>query len=110
MTEAERVLRTLGMTDDQLRAEARHLRTLAGLATGEAGARRGWGVAEVIDAQHAPRRALQVGETVLIAPYECGAARVMVHSRIRADDILVPRSCVHVALPPSLAADDVADR
>lgn len=100
------MLRTLEMTDEQLHAEARHLRTLAGLATGDAAAYSGWGVAEVLDTEHPPPRGLQAGETVLVAPYVCGSVTMMVHSRIRARNIAVPRACVHVALPPSLATED----
>lgn len=84
-------LRTLEMTDDELQAEARHLRTLAGLVTGDPTARQGWGVGEVVDVDGAPPpRGLQAGELVLVAPYLCGDKAVLVHSRIRAQDIAVP--------------------
>lgn len=98
------VLRSASMTAEELATEARHLRTLAGLATGEVCTRQAWGVAEVVDAAHAPRHALQVGETVLIAPHAAEAERVMVHSKVRGDDIYVPRRCVHVVLAPEAAA------
>ena len=48
---------------------------------------------------------LPVGELVLIAPYECGAEHVSVFTRVGGDNWIVPRACVHVALPPSLAAE-----
>lgn len=102
-------LRSADMTPETLQAEARHLRVLARLFDGRPrppqDAWADWGVAEVVATRGAPQRSLQVGELVLVAPHAAGAERVMVHSQIRADDILVPRRCVRVVLEPTGDAD-----
>lgn len=101
-------LRTGGLTEPELRDEARHLRLLArlnrGLRAETVQARRwdAWGVAEVVALDEVQPRALQLGETVLIAPHEPRDTLVVVHSKIRGADIRVPRRCLHVALPPEV--------
>lgn len=101
---AEHSLRSADMSEQMLRDEACHLRTLArlsGTLAPHPGLWDGWGVAEIVDVDGLTRaHGLQLGELVLVAPDDGTGARI-VHSKIRGQDVTVPRGCVRVVLPPT---------